>query len=344
MQSHLLRLIALSTVISVAGAAAASFEEEVGRLLYSLDGTGVGRIVEVAPPPLNDPTNGSFNALDYEPAASQTPEREHVSFTYQKIGECCGDGWDNVKNRPSSSLRRTGGALRIEGTEQDDTIIVHAASNGAILVNHGSVGVRGGPATIHNTRTIRIESLGGNDTIMLLSGIHAHVDAGEGANLIVRNAPHSLRLRHLYTADLDPLDPLTEHQLTVEVNCDATGNSEFPYQVSLRSSSAPSRETGALVERLRTVRSTVEVLEQRIDETIVRGTLTVRGDDGGWSAVEHMLNTSGSYDLEVRNLRLANGQRVAFVGGPDWLAVGGAEPVRVGGKWLKVEGVAGESP
>ena len=60
-----------------------------------------------------------------------------------------------------------GGVLRVVGDAADNTITVSRDALGALLVNGGTVVVRGGTPNVANTARISVSGLGGNDTIAL---------------------------------------------------------------------------------------------------------------------------------------------------------------------------------
>src|SRR5262249_49068760 len=59
------------------------------------------------------------------------------------------------------------GLLTVFGDALDNTITVSRNAAGAILVNYGTVAVRGGTPTVANTGLIQVFGQGGNDTIAL---------------------------------------------------------------------------------------------------------------------------------------------------------------------------------
>jgi Ca2+-binding RTX toxin-like protein len=80
------------------------------------------------------------------------------------------------------------GVLMVTGDAQDNTIAVSRDAGGTILVNSGAVTIRGGAATVANTRLIQVAGLGGNDNLSLketngaLPG--ANIDGGDGNDTI----------------------------------------------------------------------------------------------------------------------------------------------------------------
>jgi Ca2+-binding RTX toxin-like protein len=67
----------------------------------------------------------------------------------------------------SAMFSATQGALTVIGDAQDNIINVSRDAAGTILVNGGAVTVRGGMATVANTKLIQIFGLDGNDTLSL---------------------------------------------------------------------------------------------------------------------------------------------------------------------------------
>ncbi len=60
-----------------------------------------------------------------------------------------------------------GGILAVLADGQDNTIVIGRNAAGTILVNNGSLPIRGGTATVANTAQIMVLGLGGNDQILL---------------------------------------------------------------------------------------------------------------------------------------------------------------------------------
>ena len=59
------------------------------------------------------------------------------------------------------------GILTVLGDAGNNTIVVSRDAAGRILVNGGAVAIRGGTATVANTRLIQLFGLGGNDNLSL---------------------------------------------------------------------------------------------------------------------------------------------------------------------------------
>jgi Ca2+-binding RTX toxin-like protein len=80
------------------------------------------------------------------------------------------------------------GVLTVTGDAQDNTIEVSRNAAGAILVDGGAVAVRGGTATVANTKLIQILGLGGNDKLSLneANGAlpNANIFGGDGNDTI----------------------------------------------------------------------------------------------------------------------------------------------------------------
>ena len=67
----------------------------------------------------------------------------------------------------TASFAAKAGILSVFGDAHDNSITVSRDAAGNILVNGGSVAIRGGAATVANTSLIQIFGQGGNDTIAL---------------------------------------------------------------------------------------------------------------------------------------------------------------------------------
>src|SRR5206468_257185 len=61
----------------------------------------------------------------------------------------------------------TFGVLTVTGDNQNNTVELSRDAAGKVLVNGGAVAVKGGVATVANTKQISVFGLGGNDTIAL---------------------------------------------------------------------------------------------------------------------------------------------------------------------------------
>ena len=61
----------------------------------------------------------------------------------------------------SATFSAAQGVLTVVGDAKDNTIVVSRDAAGSILVNGGAVSVRGGRATVANTRLIQLFGLGG---------------------------------------------------------------------------------------------------------------------------------------------------------------------------------------
>jgi Ca2+-binding RTX toxin-like protein len=72
-----------------------------------------------------------------------------------------------LRDSISASFDRTTGILTIHGDQQNNTIIVGPDSAGIILINGGTVRIRGGVSTIANTSLIEAYGMDGDDTIGL---------------------------------------------------------------------------------------------------------------------------------------------------------------------------------
>ena len=73
----------------------------------------------------------------------------------------------NAKGVISAVFDPTTGTLTVNGTPQNDTITLSRDAAGTLLINGGTVRIRGGHATVANTRLIAASGLGGNDILSL---------------------------------------------------------------------------------------------------------------------------------------------------------------------------------
>jgi hypothetical protein len=60
-----------------------------------------------------------------------------------------------------------GGVLTVLGDNNDNSITISRDAVGGLLVNNGTVAIKGGPATVSNTRLIQTFGRAGDDTIVI---------------------------------------------------------------------------------------------------------------------------------------------------------------------------------
>src|SRR5215211_6997400 len=78
--------------------------------------------------------------------------------TFEQLGE---------RITPAVNAFFGSGVLTVSGDAQNNTIEISRDASGRLLVNGGAVAVKGGTATVANTKSITVNGNGGNDTITL---------------------------------------------------------------------------------------------------------------------------------------------------------------------------------
>ena len=320
-------------------------EDSIGRLTHALGDAHSGHWRASVPPPATAPWAGSVTLYNTEPTTAEGTSTDDLSMTlnFEKVNIAASSPsfWTVAGGGTAAYLDRRSGVLEIFGDDGPNTIVVAVTRGGHLAINHGAVRVVGGPATLRNTRTVAINGWGGNDTIVVGEGLTGRnhstaIDTGAGSDLVVTNAPHSLRMRHLHTDDPTASESELDTFITYDAAQAEVGGNYQGWNHYKGVWDSGSVDIDTLVD--------VQTDERGAEMPTQAGRVRIVEHAGGMSYVDSMLEPTQAFDLDVHVVRSAVGLHVALVSGRsvDGLVAVVPEPVSSTISYVRLRGVDGD--